>query len=160
MVNPEAECRRLNRGGGTMGSRIMIVAFWGGRCLPKQKISKKRARVAGSLAAVANAASQAILPCSPAGFREKVRYCGLEHFMRSPQHLLNLGSGYETLVREGTMIDDDHPKTTTILTIELPPDLGERLRDAMRRKGRRSLRRITLEALEAWLEQDEQAGGT
>ena len=58
------------------------------------------------------------------------------------------------------MIEDDHPKTTTILTIELPPDLGERLRDAMRRKGRRSLRRITLEALEAWLERDERQDAT
>ena len=54
---------------------------------------------------------------------------------------------------------DDHPKTTTILTIELPPDLGERLRGALRRKSGRSVRRITLEALEAWLERDERESG-
>lgn len=50
----------------------------------------------------------------------------------------------------------DNPKTTTILTIDLPPELGGRLRQAMRRKGRRSLHEITLEALEAWLLQDEE----
>ena len=55
-------------------------------------------------------------------------------------------------------MSDDHPKTTTILTVDLPPDLGERLRTAMRRKGRRSLHAITLEALEAWLERDEGGG--
>ncbi len=53
------------------------------------------------------------------------------------------------------MSDDDNPQTTTILTVDLPPDLGERLRLAMRRKGGRSLDQITLEALEAWLERDE-----
>lgn len=50
----------------------------------------------------------------------------------------------------------DNPKTTTILTIDLPPELGGRLRQAMRRKGRRSLHEITLEALEVWLAQDEE----
>ena len=54
------------------------------------------------------------------------------------------------------MIDDDNPKTTTILTLELPPDLGDRLRQAVRRRPHRSLRRVALEALEAWLERDEQ----
>ncbi len=58
------------------------------------------------------------------------------------------------------MIDDDHPKTTTILTLELPPDLGDRLRRAVHRKAHRSLRRITLEALEEWLERDEEESGT
>ena len=53
------------------------------------------------------------------------------------------------------MIDDDHPKTTTILTLELPPDLGDRLRRAIRRDPTRSLRRVTLAALETWLERDE-----
>ena len=57
------------------------------------------------------------------------------------------------------MSEDDHPKTTTILTLELPPDLGNRLRQAVRRKAHRSLRRVTLEALEAWLERDEQETG-
>lgn len=58
------------------------------------------------------------------------------------------------------MIEDHHSKTTTILTLELPPDLGDRLRQAIRRKANRSLRRITLEALEAWLARDEQENGT
>ncbi len=53
------------------------------------------------------------------------------------------------------MIDDDNPRTTPILTVDLPPDLGERLRAAIRRRGRGSLHQITLEALEAWLERDE-----
>lgn len=51
---------------------------------------------------------------------------------------------------------DDNPKTTTILTVDLPIRLGERLRQAMRRNGRESLHEITLEALEAWLVRDEQ----
>lgn len=53
------------------------------------------------------------------------------------------------------MIDDENPKTTTILTVDLPPDLGARLRGVMRRKGRKSLHQITLEALEAWLDREE-----
>jgi hypothetical protein len=53
------------------------------------------------------------------------------------------------------MSDDDNPKTTTILTVDLPPDLGQRLRQAMRRRGQSSLHKITLEALEAWLERNE-----
>lgn len=56
-------------------------------------------------------------------------------------------------------MDDDNPKTTTILTVDLPGDLGERLRLAMQRKGKRSLDQITLEALEAWLERDEREAG-
>lgn len=56
------------------------------------------------------------------------------------------------------MTDDDNPKTTTILTVDLPPDLGERLRQAMRRRGQRSLHKITLEALEDWLKRHEGGG--
>ena len=51
---------------------------------------------------------------------------------------------------------DDSPKTTTILTIDLPVELGERLRQVMHRIGRDSLYDVTLEALEAWLEREEQ----
>jgi len=53
------------------------------------------------------------------------------------------------------MIDDDNPRTTTILTVDLPAELGERLRTAMRRKGYKSLHKITLDALEAWLRREE-----
>lgn len=53
------------------------------------------------------------------------------------------------------MTDDENPRTTTILTVDLPPDLGERLRTAMRKKGHTSLHKITLDALEAWLEREE-----
>ena len=52
-------------------------------------------------------------------------------------------------------MDDSDPKTTTVLTVELPADLGERLRTAVRRDHRRTLPSITLEALEAWLDRDE-----
>jgi hypothetical protein len=57
------------------------------------------------------------------------------------------------------MTDDDNPKTTTILTVDLPPDLGLRLRQTMQKRGERSLRKITLEALEAWLDHTEDEGG-
>lgn len=53
------------------------------------------------------------------------------------------------------MSDDDNPRTTTILTVDLPPELGERLRSAVRRRGNTSLYKITLEALEAWLRREE-----
>ena len=53
------------------------------------------------------------------------------------------------------MSDDDNPKTTTILTVDLPPDLGQRLRQAMRKRGQGSLHQITLQALEDWLERFE-----
>lgn len=59
------------------------------------------------------------------------------------------------------MIDpEDEPKTTTILTIDLPPDMGFRLRRAMRRHNHRSPKEITLEALKSWLEQDEAASAS
>ena len=44
----------------------------------------------------------------------------------------------------------DETKTTTILTIDLPPELGHRLREAVYESGR-SLNAITVEALENWL---------
>lgn len=53
------------------------------------------------------------------------------------------------------MTDDENPRTTTILTVDLPPVLGERLRAVMRRRGHGSLHQITLDALEAWLEREE-----
>ncbi len=51
--------------------------------------------------------------------------------------------------------DGNGPPTTTILTLELPYELSFRLRQAMRRDGRRSLSKVALEALEAWVEDDE-----
>lgn len=44
------------------------------------------------------------------------------------------------------------PKTTTVLTIELPGELGDRLRSFLRRRRDQSLREIAIEALEEWLE--------
>lgn len=44
------------------------------------------------------------------------------------------------------------PKTTTVLTIDLPEDLGDRLRAVLRQRSGQSLRDITIEALEEWLE--------
>jgi len=52
-------------------------------------------------------------------------------------------------------MDDSDPKTTTVLTVELPADLGDRLRMALQRDGQRTIPSITLEALEAWLDRDE-----
>ena len=50
------------------------------------------------------------------------------------------------------MTDDEffEPRTTTVLTIDLPTEISARLRRVCRRQ-RRSLQSITLEALEAWL---------
>ena len=52
-----------------------------------------------------------------------------------------------------------HDRTTTVLTIDLPGDLGERLRKALNRGApdgsRRSMRALTIEALKEWLERDE-----
>jgi hypothetical protein len=50
---------------------------------------------------------------------------------------------------------DEGPKTTTILTIDLPVALGDRLRQVMRLTGRRSLSKVALEALQAWVERQE-----
>ena len=54
-----------------------------------------------------------------------------------------------------------HDHTTTVLTIDLPGNLGERLRMVIherKKKGDKcSMRSIALEALEAWLEQNEGA---
>ena len=43
-------------------------------------------------------------------------------------------------------------KTTTVLTIDLPGDLGDRLRTVLRAQPGRSARDIALEALEQWLD--------
>ena len=43
-------------------------------------------------------------------------------------------------------------ETITVLTLDLPPKLTERLRLALQRRPGSSLRDITLEALEEWLE--------
>jgi hypothetical protein len=45
--------------------------------------------------------------------------------------------------------------TVFVLTVDLPRDLSERLRGALRRHPQRTLRDIALEALDAWLEDDE-----
>lgn len=50
------------------------------------------------------------------------------------------------------------PKTTTVLTIELPVELSDRLRDAMRSGIGRSLRDVTIEALEEWLDRRQAEG--
>ncbi len=49
------------------------------------------------------------------------------------------------------------PKTTTVLTIDLPEDLGDRLRTVLRRRSGQSLREITIEALEEWLERQNES---
>ena len=46
-------------------------------------------------------------------------------------------------------------QTVTMLTMDLPPDLSERLRLASRRRPGLTVRDITLEALEEWLERRE-----
>lgn len=52
-----------------------------------------------------------------------------------------------------------HDHTTTVLTIDLPGNLGERLRMVIHQRKKNgdkcSMRSIALEALEAWLEQNE-----
>jgi hypothetical protein len=45
-------------------------------------------------------------------------------------------------------------KTTTVLTIDLPGDLGDRLRQVLRQRPGQLLRDITIEALEEWLERN------
>ena len=54
---------------------------------------------------------------------------------------------------------DDGPRTTTILTIDLPGDLGQRLRRVMRLTGHRSLSKVALAALEAWVRLEEKKLG-
>lgn len=49
-------------------------------------------------------------------------------------------------------MDDAYPKTTTVLAIDLPGELGERLRRALRGRPGQTLRDLTLEALEEWLD--------
>ena len=50
-------------------------------------------------------------------------------------------------------------QTTTVLTIDLPGDLGDRLRDVLYRQPDRSVRDIVIEALAEWLERQEMAPG-
>ncbi len=47
-------------------------------------------------------------------------------------------------------------KTTMVLTIDLPHDLGVRLNRATRRHADLSLRDITLDALAQWLDRNEE----
>ncbi len=49
-------------------------------------------------------------------------------------------------------------RTITVLTLDLPPELAERLRLASEQRGGISLRDIALEALEEWLESRESQG--
>lgn len=44
------------------------------------------------------------------------------------------------------------PKTTTVLTIDLPGPLGDRLRSVLRQRPGQSAREIAIEALEEWLD--------
>ena len=44
------------------------------------------------------------------------------------------------------------PKTTTVLTIDLPGELGDRLRGFLRQRPGQSARDIAIEALQDWLE--------
>ncbi len=44
--------------------------------------------------------------------------------------------------------------TTTVLTIELPPELSYRLRQALRERPEETLRDVALEALEEWLDRN------
>ena len=46
-------------------------------------------------------------------------------------------------------------RTITVLTLDLPPELAERLRLASEERGAMPLRDIALEALEEWLERRE-----
>ena len=48
-------------------------------------------------------------------------------------------------------------KTTMVLTIDLPHELGVRLSRATRRHAGLTLRDVTLEALAQWLDRDEEA---
>lgn len=49
-------------------------------------------------------------------------------------------------------------RTTTVLTIDLPGDLGDRLRTVLRQRPDQSLRDIALEALEEWLDRHGEMG--
>ena len=46
-------------------------------------------------------------------------------------------------------------KTVIVLTVDLPPELSERLRYASRDRPGMTLRDVALEALEEWLERRE-----
>ena len=49
-------------------------------------------------------------------------------------------------------MDDSFPKTTTVLAIDLPGELGDRLRRALRGRPGMTMRDLALEALDDWLE--------
>lgn len=49
-------------------------------------------------------------------------------------------------------MDDAYPETTTVLAVDLPGELGDRLRHALRHRPAMTMRDLTLEALEEWLE--------
>ncbi len=49
--------------------------------------------------------------------------------------------------------------TTTVLTIDLPGELGDRLREVLYQQPDRSVRDIAIEALAEWLERHEAAAG-
>ena len=51
-------------------------------------------------------------------------------------------------------------KTTTVLTIDLPGDLGDRLRQALSERPGQSLRDVAIEALREWLDRRESEGGS
>lgn len=49
---------------------------------------------------------------------------------------------------------DSFSQTTTVLTLDVPTEIDERLRRALRSQGR-TARDVTLEALELWLDRYE-----
>ncbi len=49
-------------------------------------------------------------------------------------------------------------KTVIVLTLDLPPELAERLRLACQERSGATLRDLALEALEEWLERREATG--
>ena len=53
-------------------------------------------------------------------------------------------------------MEDAFAKTTTVLTIDLPVRLGDRLRQVLYTQPNRTVRDVTLEALELWLDRHEQ----
>lgn len=44
------------------------------------------------------------------------------------------------------------PRTMTVLTIDLPIELGDRLQRCLRRRPGQSIRDVAIEALEEWLD--------
>ena len=54
-------------------------------------------------------------------------------------------------------MEDAFAKTTTVLTIDLPTRIGDRLRQVLHTQPDRTVRDLTLEALEEWLDRHEPA---